>query len=127
MGAMGSSGARGANATGAIGALLGFVMTCAAACAPRSTPATGPSTAPVPAAPTALAAPVELPDGAGKQILTRACVSCHSLTEVTKFRGFYTRSQWRDIVQTMVDYGAAVNDKDAEVLTTYLTEALGRK
>ena len=70
---------------------------------------------------------MELPDGAGKQILNRACVSCHNLTEVTKFRGFYTRPQWRDIVQTMVDYGAAVNDKDAEVLTTYLTETLGKK
>jgi virginiamycin B lyase len=70
---------------------------------------------------------VDLPEGAGKQILDRACVGCHNLTEVTKFRGFYTRPQWRDIVQTMVDYGAAVNNKDAEILTTYLTETLGKK
>ena len=107
---------------------MGCLLACGVACAPRSTTATSPaSTAPVPAAPAALAAPVELPEGAGKQILTRACVSCHNLTEVTKFRGFYTRPQWRDIVQTMVDYGAAVNDKDAEVLTNYLTESLGKK
>jgi len=70
---------------------------------------------------------VDLPEGPGKQILNRACVSCHALTEVTKFRGFYTHPQWRDIVQTMFDYGAPVNDKEVEVLTTYLTESLGKK
>ena len=68
-----------------------------------------------------------LPDGAGRQILMSACVSCHALREVTKFRGFYTRAQWRDIVLTMVDYGAPVGDKDAEVLTDYLTANLGKK
>jgi cytochrome c5 len=114
-------------------ALLGCFVTCAVACAPKSTTTvtspTVPTAVPVSpaAAPAALNATVELPDGPGKQILNRSCVSCHDLTEVTKFRGFYTRPQWRDIVQTMVDYGAAVNDKDAEVLTSYLTESLGKK
>ena len=113
-------------------ALAGCFVTCAVACAPKSTTTvsspTVPTAVPVsPAAPAALNATVELPDGPGKQILNRSCVSCHNLTEVTKFRGFYTRPQWRDIVQTMVDYGAAVNDKDAEVLTSYLTESLGKK
>lgn len=77
---------------------------------------------------TTAAAPSEqLPEGAGRQILMRACVTCHGLREVTKFRGFYTREQWRDIVLTMVDYGAPVNEKDAEVLTDYLTANLGKK
>ena len=57
----------------------------------------------------------------------RACVSCHNLREVTKFKGFYMRPQWRDIVQTMVDYGAGVNEKEVEVLSDYLTEHLGKK
>ena len=113
-------------------ALLVCFVTCAVACAPKSTTSTtspaAPAAAPAsPATAPVLTAAVELPDGPGKQILNRACVSCHNLTEVTKFRGFYTRPQWRDIVQTMVDYGAAVNDKDAEVLTSYLTESLGKK
>ena len=56
-----------------------------------------------------------------------ACVACHGLREVTKFRGFYTQQQWRDVVQTMVDYGAPVSDKDSEVLTDYLTANLGKK
>jgi hypothetical protein len=69
----------------------------------------------------------ELPDGPGRQILTTACTQCHGLREVTKFRGFYARAQWRDIVLTMVDYGAAVDQKQVDVLTDYLTEQLGKK
>ena len=68
----------------------------------------------------------ELPDGRGKQILMASCTSCHDLREVTKFRGFYTRAQWRDIVVTMVEYGAAVEKNDVEVLADYLAEHLGR-
>ena len=48
----------------------------------------------------------DLPDGAGKKILQASCTTCHELDEVTKFKGYYTRTQWRDVVVTMVDYGA---------------------
>lgn len=34
----------------------------------------------------------ELPDGEGKKILMIACTTCHGLEEVTKFRGYYTRT-----------------------------------
>ena len=108
---------------------MALLATTTAACGPKTTPVVARpiSPAPAPAAPSVTAASVELPEGPGRQILRNACVSCHSLTEVTKFRGFYTRPQWRDIVLTMVDYGAPVNDKDVEVLTTYLAESLGKK
>ena len=101
----------------------------AIACAPKKTPPTvAASPTPAPEATTAAAASSEqLPDGAGRQILMSACVTCHGLREVTKFRGFYTRTQWRDIVLTMMDYGAPVSEKDAEVLTDYLTAHLGKK
>lgn len=69
----------------------------------------------------------ELPDGPGKTILVAACTSCHELTEVTKFRGFYTRDEWRDIVVTMVKYGAVVKEKDTPVLVDYLFQTLGKK
>ena len=88
----------------------------AGACAPARV------TAPAPAA-----AIGELPDGPGRQMLLASCTSCHDLREVTKFRGYYTRPQWRDIVVTMVQYGAKVGEKDVEVLTDYLTEHLGRE
>lgn len=76
---------------------------------------------------TAAAAEQELPDGKGKQILVAACTGCHDLREVTKFRGFYSRTQWRDIVVTMVEYGAPVGKADIEVLADYLEQHLGKK
>ena len=93
------------------------VIGCVVACAPKKAlPATAPA-----------ASPEQLPEGPGHQILMSACVTCHGLREVTKFRGFYTRQQWRDVVLTMVEYGAPVSEKDAEVLTDYLTANLGKK
>jgi len=69
----------------------------------------------------------ELPEGEGKTILVASCKSCHELTEVTKFRGYYDRAQWRDIVVTMKEYGAAVNEREMDVLTDYLVQHLGRR
>ena len=104
------------------------LLACAVACAPRKAPV---AAAPTPAAPAPAPAPAvaaeQLPQGAGRQILMSACTSCHNLREVTKFSGFYGREQWRDIVLTMMDYGAPVNAKEVEVLTDYLTAALGKK
>ena len=69
----------------------------------------------------------ELPDGPGKKILQASCTSCHELTEITKFRGYYTKSDWRDVVVTMVKYGAMLKDKETDVLVDYLTANLGKK
>jgi len=69
----------------------------------------------------------ELPDGEGKKILLTACITCHDLTEVTKLRGFYDRAQWKDLVVTMKEYGAMVDDKQVDVLTDYLYQSLGKK
>jgi cytochrome c5 len=75
----------------------------------------------------AAAADDELPDGEGRKILLAACTSCHDLNEVTKLRGYYTRAQWRDVVVTMKEYGAAVDEKQVEILADYLGQNLGRK
>jgi cytochrome c5 len=69
----------------------------------------------------------DLPDGDGKKILQASCTACHDLTEVTKFKGFYTRDDWRDVVKTMVEYGAKVKESDVDVLVDYLTKNLGKK
>jgi hypothetical protein len=78
------------------------------------------------AAPRVAAPEDELPEGEGKKILVSSCTSCHDLTEVIKFRGYYDRKQWRDIVVTMMDYGAPVNEKQVDVLADYLVQHLGR-
>lgn len=69
----------------------------------------------------------ELPDGAGKKVLLRACTTCHDLDEVTKFKGYYTRAQWKDIVVTMEEYGATLADGEVDLLSQYLADALGKK
>lgn len=69
----------------------------------------------------------ELPDGPGKKILQTSCISCHDLGEVTKFKGYYTRAQWRDVVQTMMDYGAMLQPGEADVLADYLDQHLGKR
>ena len=69
----------------------------------------------------------ELPEGEGKKILTTSCTSCHDLSEVTKFRGYYDRKQWRDIVVTMMEYGAPVDERQVDVLADYLTKNLGKQ
>lgn len=109
-----------------VGSLLSIgAAALLAACAAS---ATGQRPAATPAAATAVRATSgdELPAGAGKAILDASCTSCHGLNEVTKFRGFYDRRQWRDIVVTMVEYGAALKPDEIEVLATYLVENLGK-
>jgi cytochrome c5 len=69
----------------------------------------------------------DLPDGDGKTILLTSCTTCHDLTEVTKLRGFYTRAQWRDVIVTMKEYGAMVDEKQVEILADYLGQNLGKK
>jgi mono/diheme cytochrome c family protein len=90
----------------------------AVACAPRTAPPTQTSAA---------AAGADLPAGRGRDILFASCTSCHDLREVTKFRGYYNRAQWRDIVVTMVEYGAAVTPPDVDLLADYLDQHLGRR
>ena len=75
----------------------------------------------------AAAADDELPDGEGKNILFTSCTTCHDLKEVTKLRGYYTRAQWRDLVVTMKEYGAEVDDKQIDILADYLGQNLGKK
>lgn len=81
-----------------------------------------PSTAPRAAAPGD-----ELPEGDGKKVLLRACTTCHDLDEVTKFKGYYTRAQWKDIAVTMREYGATLDEAEVEPLAEYLFAALGKK
>ena len=69
----------------------------------------------------------ELPQGQGRTILQTSCTVCHDLGEVTKFRGYYNRQQWQDIVATMMGYGANIKNEEVDVLVDYLTQTLGRK
>jgi len=69
----------------------------------------------------------DLPDGPGKKVLLRSCTTCHDLDEVTKFKGYYTRAQWKDIVVTMREYGAVLDDAEVDALADYIASAIGKK
>jgi len=70
---------------------------------------------------------VDLPDGDGKKILETACTTCHGLEEVIKFKGYNTKDEWRDVVVTMVKYGAELKEPEIETLVGYLGQNFSRQ
>jgi hypothetical protein len=73
----------------------------------------------------AFEAGVELPEGRGREILMAQCLSCHELTALPLFKGFYTRDSWRTLVLTMNEHGAEVAGAEVEVLADYLAQHFG--
>ena len=70
---------------------------------------------------------VDLPDGDGRKILETACTACHGLDEVIKFKGYNTKDEWRDVVVTMVKYGAELKEPEIEILVEYLGKHFSRQ
>jgi len=68
---------------------------------------------------------VELPPGAGRNILLNACLGCHDLGGLVLFDGFYTRERWQELVLTMVAQGASVDPVEVDVLADYLALYFG--
>ena len=71
-------------------------------------------------------APAPAAKDPGEVILDRACTVCHTLREVTKFKGFYNRDQWADVVRTMRADGAQVKDDEVAALVDYLFKTYGK-
>ena len=62
----------------------------------------------------------------GQVILNRACTVCHAITEITKFKGYYGKDQWADVVRTMRADGAQVQDSEVPALVDYLVKMYGK-
>src|SRR5690348_11057464 len=60
-------------------------------------------------------APVNLPDGAGKELVQSTCSKCHSLGLVVNGFG-YTRADWEKVIGSMV----AIPQPDRDTVLTYL-------
>jgi cytochrome c5 len=71
----------------------------------------------------AMAAPQELPEGAGKKLLQERCAGCHTLKPVVSLK--QSQSAWKKLVVKMVEYGAQLNDKEIDVATAYLAKYFG--
>jgi cytochrome c5 len=66
-----------------------------------------------------------LPAGAGKQILSHACVRCHKLSLVMAARK--SKAEWEAAVARMVSLGAALSSAEQQTLTQYLAQNLSNK
>ena len=59
-----------------------------------------------------------LPDGPGKAVLLNICTQCHDLGRVRRTR--LSAEGWAEILQTMLNEGAPLTDKDFETVLRYL-------
>lgn len=82
-------------------ALWGLLAACASAPGPQSAALDGPA------------------------LLERACTTCHDLGGLEGYKGYWGEPQWRDMVATMRDHGAVLDDQEAEVLVAWLTTEYG--
>jgi cytochrome c5 len=74
------------------------------------------------------AAPVfaqDLPDGEGKDVVVKACTSCHDTDNFTSKKN--TKDEWKAVVDTMIGYGAEIPDDQVEIITTYLAKNFGKE
>ena|ERR1700733_11460776 len=60
-----------------------------------------------------------LPDGPGKEIVQRACTTCHSLSVITSRRA--SSDEWSKTVTEMVTRGADLSDDEMDRVTQYLS------
>lgn len=70
---------------------------------------------------------IDLPAGPGRELLLRDCVGCHDLGGLELYRGFYSRDDWRLLVQTMVTHGATTAPAEVETIADYLSLHFGRQ
>jgi hypothetical protein len=67
---------------------------------------------------------VELPTGPNKDIVARACGSCHDLDMVYEAAG-QTREGWNGTIEEMTGYGLKVSASERAQILEYLTSFLG--
>lgn len=67
---------------------------------------------------------VELPAGPNKDMVARACSSCHDLEMVFDAAG-QTREGWNGTIEEMTGYGLNVSPAERAQILEYLTSFLG--
>jgi hypothetical protein len=70
------------------------------------------------------ASAVELPAGPNKDVVARACSSCHDLDMVFDAAG-QTREGWSGTIEEMAGYGLKVSPGERAQILEYLTSFLG--
>lgn len=67
-----------------------------------------------------------LPDGAAKQLVARACTTCHGINQITNSTG-YTKERWHGLFATMIKLPDAQADMVAQYLATHYPPKPGRE
>ena len=67
----------------------------------------------------------EIPDGPGKELVTKKCGNCHGLDAITAESR--TERDWRKQVNKMIDRGADISDDDYQPIIKYLMANFGKK
>jgi mono/diheme cytochrome c family protein len=62
----------------------------------------------------------DLPEGAGKALVTKVCTVCHEVTRITSKKR--TKEEWSDTVDKMAARGARATDEEFETIVTYLAK-----
>lgn len=70
---------------------------------------------------------IQLPAGAGRELVLAACTRCHDLKGVPAFKGYWTRQQWLAMIETMVKHGAPLDAAQAAQVADYLALHYGRQ
>jgi len=65
-----------------------------------------------------------LPDGPGKEVIVKACLSCHSIKPIIAKPG-RSADDWADVISKMVGRGAVISDDDADLVIQYLSTHFG--
>ncbi len=74
--------------------------------------------APSALAQSASAASLGLPSGNGRELVVRACTSCHQADKITAVG--HTPDQWDQIIGKMIDKGAKATDSEQDQILNYL-------
>ena len=81
----------------------------------------GAGAAPAPAGGTSAADKEGLPAGEGRELVAVECTSCHDLANVKN--KMLSQDEWKDVVNSMVSYGAKLDDAQVTSVTDYLAKA----
>jgi mono/diheme cytochrome c family protein len=65
-------------------------------------------------------------DAAGRAILERACTGCHSLNGIENY-AYDSEDPYKELVSTMVSYGATLSDAEKTTLVRYLFTTYGKR
>ncbi len=67
----------------------------------------------------------DLPDGAGKDLVTKVCTVCHDTARIISKK--WSKEEWSDTVDKMAMRGARASDEEFDAIVAYLAKNFGKE